>query len=196
VIHCLEDDGLAVAVICNTLADIAHQMNTTILLIHHTGKGFHEDPFDAPRGASSMRGTYDVGLILVRGNNEQEAVMHIEGREMAQRAVTLRQQGDAAGWEYVGGQAMLTRIRAGRQTLQAMYEHPESADGLTVKQIAAQRETTEVNVFRQLELLERDGYVEREKAAAATMGRRPDLWHLTEKGIAAVSGGSDGPAAS
>src|SRR5690606_13611128 len=108
-----ENDNAAMGVIVNELARMAHDYNKTILLVHHMGKGSAENIFDLLRGASALRGAYDVGLLLERKQNEKEAVLHLESRDVDTLTMTIRQAGQGAGWESLGDGSEIANIRAG-----------------------------------------------------------------------------------
>jgi hypothetical protein len=126
-------------------------------------------------------------MVLERRGDEPEATLSIEARDLGERTLTLRMLENSEGWEHVSDVDVMSKIRAGRQTLQAMLEHPESLDGLTVKQLAAYRQTSVANIGKQLEHLERDEWVWRERSPPTAMGKRPDLWHLTAMALQQLS---------
>jgi len=166
--------------IVNTLARIAHETNTAVVLIHHTGKGYSDDVFNTLRGASAIRGGYDVGLLLERKQGEQEAVLYAESRDVEVENMTLRQAANGAGWEYVGNSFEIEKIRAGRDTLKAMLELDPDAVGLTAKEVATHRGISESAVYRQLKRLEEDGYVDRVKKPSTEEGKEADLYFVRE----------------
>lgn len=175
-----ENNNTQMAAIVNELASIAHDTDTAVLLIHHTGKMQSDDPFMTLRGASAIRGAYDVGLLLARKPDEREAILYAESRDVDVENMTLRQADNGAGWEYLGNATEIERIRAGRQTLQAMLDHAEHLDGLTVDQIAQARKVARQGVHRQLLALETAGYVYRQEQPSTLAGKQPDLWFVSD----------------
>jgi len=176
-----ERDNSSMGVILNALAQVAHDSDTAILIVHHTGKAFNpDDIFATLRGASAIRGAYDVGLVLERKPGEREAVLHVESRDSDVRPMTLRQAENGAGWEYLGDSHELERVRAGRKVLETMLEHDASSDGMTAKQIADIRKVSEAAIHKQLTRLESDGYLCREPQPSTQMGKRPDIWRVLE----------------
>lgn len=180
--HANENDNVQMAMIVNTLARIAHETNTAVVLVHHTGKGYSDDVFNTLRGASAIRGGYDVGLLLERKQGEQEAVLHAESRDIEVENMTLRQAANGTGWEYVGNSFEIEKIRAGRDTLKAMLELDSANVGLTAKDIASHRGVSDSAVYRQLNRLVEDGYVERVKNASTGEGKEADLYIVRETG--------------
>jgi hypothetical protein len=174
-----ERDNSAMGRLINDLAYLAHKYDTAILIVHHTGKAANpDDIFATLRGASAIRGAYDVGFILERKPGEREAILHAESRDLEIRNMTLRQAERGLGWEFVGDANELEKIRAGRKVLEAMLENDATGDGLTAKQLAEIRKVSEATIGRQLARLEADGYVSRDEQSSTQMGRRPDIWRV------------------
>lgn len=177
-----ERDNSAMGNLVNTLAYIAHEKDVAIVIVHHTGKAANpDDIFSTIRGASAIRGAYDMGLILERKPGEREAILHAESRDLDIRNMTLRQADEGAGWVYVGDAHELEKIRAGRKVLEVMLENDTEGGGMTAKQLAEIRKVSEATIGRQLQRLEADGYIYRKEQAEATMGRRPELWAVGEE---------------
>lgn len=175
-----ERDNSAMGRLINDLAYIAHKTDTAILIIHHTGKANNpDDIFSTLRGASAIRGGYDVGLILERKPGEREAVLHVESRDLDIRDMTLRQAENGAGWEYVGDAYEIEKVRAGRKVLETLLDH-DDGDGLTTEKIAEIRKVSKATVHKQLTRLEADGYVCRDVLSSTQMGKRPDVWRVVE----------------
>ena len=177
-----ENDNTRMGVIINDLARIAHTTDTAVVLVHHTGKNSGgDDIFNTLRGASAIRGGYDVGFLLDRKPGESEAVLHAESRDVDVENMTIRQSSDGAGWEYVGSSFEIEKIRAGKQTLQAMLEMDQEHAGLTVKEIATFRNVSEATTYKQLERLEASAYVLREEQSSTQMGKKADIWYVAPK---------------
>lgn len=176
-----ENDNTRMGLIINELARIAHNTDTAVVLVHHTGKSNSDDIFNTLRGASAIRGGYDVGLLLDRKPDESEAILHAESRDVDVENMTLRQSTGGAGWEYVGSSFEIEKIRAGRQTLQAMLEMDQDDVGLTVKEISSFRSVSEATTYKQLERLEEGGYVFRNEQPSTQMGKKADIWYVAPK---------------
>lgn len=175
-----ERDNSSMGAILNALASIAHNSDTAIVLVHHTGKSVNpDDVFSTLRGASAIRGAYDVGLILERKPGEREAILHAESRDLDIRNMTLRQAENGAGWEYVGDAHEIEKVRAGRKVLETMLDH-DDGDGMTTEKIAEIRKVSKATIHKQLTRLEADGYVCRDVLPSTQMGKRPDVWRVVE----------------
>jgi hypothetical protein len=154
-----ENDNAAMSSIVYGLATLAHETKTAVMITHHFGKMKYDDPFDSFRGASAFRGSYDVGLALVRNRDEREAVLHVEGRDTEYQSFTIRQAENGLGWEMLGAGTEIKRIRAGRKALEWMAAN---GDGVTAQEIASGLNIAYQSAHSQLERLERDGLVYRE----------------------------------
>lgn len=171
-----ENDNTTMGAIVNELARVAHDTNTAILLIHHTSKGAAENIFDLFRGASALRGGYDVGMMLERKQNEREALLHLESRDVDCASLTIRQSDNGAGWEALGNGAEIVTIRAGRRIVEAIHEHGE---GLTAEELAGAIGTTRQAVQKQLTAAEDNRLVRREKGRRTGSAKAADLWYLS-----------------
>ncbi len=174
-----ERDNSAMGRLVNDLAYIAHKSDKAILVVHHTGKAANpDDIFSTLRGASAIRGGYDLGLILERKPGEREAILHAESRDLDIRNMTLRQADNGAGWEFVGDSNELEKIRAGRKVLAAMLENDADGQGLTAKELAEIRKVSVATIGNQLKRLEEAGYICRDEQPSTQMGKRPDVWRV------------------
>jgi hypothetical protein len=173
-----ENDNVQMGAIFNELARIAHHSDTAVLVVHHTGKAARDDVFNTLRGASAIRGGYDVGLLLERKPGEREAILYAESRDVDVENMTLQQVPDGAGWECIGNALEIEKIRAGRKTLQALIDLDPDDNGLTVKEIAEHRKVSEATTYKQLEKLEAGGYAIKEEQSSTGDGKQPDIWHV------------------
>lgn len=172
-----ENDNAQMGMVVNGLAHIAHDTDTAVLLVHHTGKGMAENVFDLLRGASAIRGGYDVGLLLDRKQDEREAVLHMESRDVDLSNMTIQQAANGAGWECLGTGAVITELRAGRDAVKAMLDY---GDGVTVDDLAEVMSKGKRAVSSQLVNAEKHGYVYRKTTEPDGKGRPFDLWYLSE----------------
>jgi hypothetical protein len=182
-----ENDNTAMGAIVNELSDIAHGFNCAILLVHHIGKGMSDDVFNLLRGASALRGAYDVGLLLDRKQGEREAVLHVEARDFEGQAVTIRQKESGNGWDVVGAGREIVEIRAGRRVIEALADFE---NGAAADELAEALGISKATVFRQLKRAERDGHVFLLRTDDSSAGRPTLIWGLAaqhEKYIAQPS---------
>ena len=167
-----ENDNVYMGIVMRELARIAHAGRCAILLVHHTNKGINDDVFNSSRGASAMRGAYDVGLVLERSNTEREAVLHVESRDFPADNIALRYLSAAEGWTVLGEASEVKRVRAGRKALAALEELGEA----TVEELAEHLRLNRVTVYKQLVRLESDGLAGRRSESTGEQGRPVDIW--------------------
>jgi hypothetical protein len=173
--------------ICNELGRIAHDTDTAIVLVHHTNKGgitSSEDVFETLRGASAIRGAYDVGLILKRKPGDKEASLEAESRDMDVSGMTIVQASNGAGWEFLGSSKVMEEIKVGKKIIAAMNDlDPDGSKGLTVKEINAHSDLgkTETYVYRQLKTLEASGKVKRQGKPHTSEGKEADLYFVVKE---------------
>lgn len=171
-----ENDNTTMGAIVNELAAAAHDNNCAIVMVHHTGKGFNEDVFNTPRGASAIRGGYDVGMVLVRRDDEREAALHIEARDFPTENIAIRQQAGGVMWELIGRIGEIRQIRAGRKVVEAL----EALGEATAEDISKFLGQSKRSIHAQLKRAERDGLVVRSSGPVGKRGRPPELWSLVE----------------
>lgn len=179
--HVSENDNTAMGAIVNALADIAHASDCAIVLVHHTNKGgMSDDVFNQLRGASAIRGAYDVGLLMDRRQGEREAVLHVEARDFEATGFTIRQRENGSGWDEVGEAKAIVRIRAGRKVIEALVE---TGGGVTADELTDILGITRQAVGQQLALAEKEKTVVRRpgKREGGGRGRPRDLWYLTHQ---------------
>jgi hypothetical protein len=174
-----ENDNPAMAAIVNELARIAHQKETAILLVHHTGKGSSENVFDLLRGASALRGAYDVGMLLDRKQDEKEAVLHMESRDVDLSNLTIRQAEGGAGWDVLGNGLEIKKIRVGRAMVELISEHGE---GLTAAELAEASGRAASSLYTQLATAEKHGVVYQAKRDQAGSKKPVSVWFLGDEG--------------
>lgn len=64
-------------------ADLTHEYpGSSLIAVHHTNKGQHEDPFDGVSGTQGIVGGADTVLRLSRRRNSGGVTMHVTGREL------------------------------------------------------------------------------------------------------------------
>ncbi|MBP8056841.1 MAG: AAA family ATPase [Chloroflexi bacterium] len=170
-----ENDNAAMGAIVNEIARIAHETDTAIVLVHHTGKGNSENIFDLLRGASAIRGAYDVGMLLERKQTEKEAILHLESRDVDVSDMTIRQVANGVGWESLGDSQEIQNIRAGREIVLAIETHGE---GLTVEELAEATGKTKQTINQQLNLAQTRGLVHGRKQNKEHSKKPVSIWYL------------------
>lgn len=88
------------------LVKIASEYNITILLISHHTKGQHEDAFDDTVGSSGIMGALDVAWSIKKDKrSDEEAVLHITGRDIESQELSMRFDKKSFRWIRIGTKA-------------------------------------------------------------------------------------------
>lgn len=87
----------------SVLTKLAADYNVTILLISHHTKGQHTDAFDDTVGSAGIMGALDVAWSIKKDKrSDEDAVLHITGRDLESQELTIRFNTDTFQWERVG----------------------------------------------------------------------------------------------
>ena len=108
------------------LMDWASQRQIALGVITHTTKAKAEDVFETVMSTTANTGATATNMLLVRHAEDPEAVLHLEGKDMAPQALALR-CGDGFNWEYVGNAEDLQMSKERRELLEALYESKDQA---------------------------------------------------------------------
>lgn len=97
----------------------------TILLVHHTRKAESDDPLDEVSGTLGIGGAADGALILKRARGEDEAEMHLIGRDLEEEGqFAVKFNRSTCRWEFVGDAWRVQIGRERRQILDALAAEP------------------------------------------------------------------------
>lgn len=176
-----ENNNTYMAAICNDLADMAHDSGTGILIVHHTSKQLVENPFDALRGASAIRDSYDAGMMLVRKHGAKEATIYTEARDFDAEDMTIKQAENGAGWEYLGDVTLGHSIAAGRVGLNDLKT---AGDGSTAAEVAEATGKSEQAVRAAMKTAEKHNYVSVKREQLAGTNQWVNRYYLTLEGLA------------
>lgn len=171
-----ENNNTEMGAICNELADMAHDSGACILIVHHTSKQTVENPFDALRGASAIRNSYDVGLMLVRKHGAKEATVYTESRDFEAEDMTIRQTENGREWEYIGDANVGVAIQAGRVGTDLLKAH---GDGLTANELAAASGKTVQAVRSSMKTAEKHNHVTSKRERIDGTNQWVDRYFLT-----------------
>lgn len=98
----------------------------TVLLVHHTRKALSDDPIDDISGTLGIGGAADGALVLKRARGEDEAELHVVGRDLEEEgAFAVRFDRPSCRWQWVG-EAWKVRISGERRAvLDALADGPQ-----------------------------------------------------------------------
>ncbi|MFD2610363.1 AAA family ATPase [Deinococcus taklimakanensis] len=108
------------------IQSLSQEYGVAIVLVHHAKKGISQsgDPFDQILGSTAIMSNSDASLLLERGRNEQQARLHVTGRDVEEREIALQRNG--VHWELSAAaaepplssarQGIIDAIRAGKRS--------------------------------------------------------------------------------
>jgi 5S rRNA maturation endonuclease (ribonuclease M5) len=73
-----------------------------MLVVHHTRKMKAEDPYDMISGSTAIQGAADTLLALMRVRGEEDATLHVTGRDVNSDGLALRWDDQECGWRLLG----------------------------------------------------------------------------------------------
>lgn len=129
----------------------------SVLLVHHTRKAESDDPLDTISGTLGIGGAADGAWVLKRARGEDEAELHVVGRDLeAEGAYSVRFNRDACRWELVGD-AWRVKISGERREILGALERGAARP----KEIATEVGKTEGAVRFLLHRMAAEGQVDR-----------------------------------
>jgi len=74
------------------LQTLAMRRGITVLVVHHMRKNVKDadDVFDGVLGSTGLTGTADATVLVQRGRQSKEIVMHITGRDVEEQQLSVR----------------------------------------------------------------------------------------------------------
>ena len=86
------------------LQKLSHKHGIAFLIVHHLRKADAiDDPMDMISGSTGLTGSVDGSLVLARSRGEEDAVLHISGRDIEDDApLSLKFDQATALWEKIG----------------------------------------------------------------------------------------------
>lgn len=84
------------------LQALALHHNIALVMVHHLRKAMADDPLDAVSGSTGLTGAADAVLVLMRPRGQKDAVLHITGRDIEEKALALRFSPAEGAWLLVG----------------------------------------------------------------------------------------------
>jgi hypothetical protein len=93
-----------------------------LLLIHHTRKAPSSDPFDMISGTFGVTGAADTVMVLDAKPGEPNATLHIRGRDVEYRALSLNF--DGGRWRYQGPASVVKHTEEEQEILNLLASDP------------------------------------------------------------------------
>jgi hypothetical protein len=146
------------------LRRLAARFGVALLIVHHVRKQSVRDPFDAVSGTLGLTGAADAVWILCRSRRDNEAVLHVTGRDLDEQELALAWVPQSGLWTLLGPAA----------------EHRQTTEQARVQDLLTQcgRPLTPTQVASLLD----------KKLGATKML----LWRMAEKGLLVAENGTYG----
>lgn len=85
---------------------VADHFGVSVVLVHHVRKATHEDFLATVSGTNGIAGAADAVLVLERGRNNADGVLHITGRDVEEADHALSFNPDNGSWTMLDGPAI------------------------------------------------------------------------------------------
>lgn len=104
------------------LKNLADQYDIALLLVHHFRKAIADDGdvFTQISGSTGITGAADSIMALTRTRNENDAELHVTGREVREGKHALMRDQNTMAWERVGAAEHMARTRQQQDLLDAL----------------------------------------------------------------------------
>lgn len=136
------------------LQEMALKHGVCLLLIHHTRKGLSSDPFEDISGTYGITGAADTLLVLVAPPGEADAKLHVRGRDVEYRVLSLKL--DDGQWRYQGEAQVVQRTQ---EELAILTLLAGSSCGLTLAQLNSRLEVSKSALHKRLQRMRSRGLV-------------------------------------
>ena len=135
------------------LKDVAVKYGIAILLVHHTRKALDDaDVFNEVSGSTGLTGAADAILIAKRARNTADAVLHITGRDVAEREYGMTWDTDRCMWTLLDEPVALATMGNTRRTIiDYLTEHEGSTPQEIAEATGLNVNTVKVNVRRMVD---------------------------------------------
>jgi hypothetical protein len=107
--------------------DLADSAGAAVVVVVHTRKASADDVFDEVNATTGLTGAADATLILCRARNENEAVLHLTGRDVEEGTIALEFVPDTCTWHHRGSAHEREHSRAQQAILDALRRNPGSS---------------------------------------------------------------------
>ncbi|NPV78927.1 MAG: AAA family ATPase [Firmicutes bacterium] len=115
------------------LKAVTDKHGASLLLVHHTNRGEHDDPIDMLSGSSGIAGAADSVLVLKRTRGKADAELFVVGRDIEERTLALRADPHVGGWVLLGDAEEYKISRERQAVIEALKANGEP---MSPKQIA------------------------------------------------------------
>lgn len=96
---------------------IADHYGVAVVLVHHVRKMASEDFLAEVSGTNGIAGSADAVMVLKRGRNKADGILHITGRDVDEAEHALTFQAETGSWELLNGPASDHELHDTRATI-------------------------------------------------------------------------------
>ena len=135
---------------------LADKHEVAIVVIHHVRKMAAEDIMDTVSGSNGLNGAADSTWILTRARGEADASLFITGRDVEEKSLALRFDGESGTWTVLGDAEEYSQSRERRDVLDVVPMEPLAKKTKDIVTLLGKKPAA---VSRLLEKLEAEGLV-------------------------------------
>lgn len=158
------NDYHSTGVFMGQLKAIADDYGVSVVVCHHLRKAPSDDFVNTVGGSTAITATADTVLVLRRGRSSHDALLDVTGRDVEEKSIAMRFDGEQYEWVALGDSARVQRTDE-RQAIFDVLD--EAGEPLGPKEIAERMsESTPDSVRHLLSRMFKEGVI-----AKATRGR-------------------------
>jgi hypothetical protein len=102
------------------LHQLAHKYGVAIVVVTHLRKLGADDPLETINATMGLTGAVDTALVLMRERGRHDAAFYYRGRDVEERELALKWDGDIATWTVMGDAEDYRRSQARQDILKAL----------------------------------------------------------------------------
>ena len=117
------------------LKELADNLETAVLVVHHLRKMPADDPIEALSGTNGLAGAADAIWILDRSRTKADALLTVTGRDIEERVLGLSFDKESLRWR-ISGEGPILQMTEPRQRILEVLKESEAEAGIGPGQIA------------------------------------------------------------
>lgn len=96
------------------------------LMLHHAKKGKSEDVMEEISGTHGIGGSADGTIVLTRSRCDNEAILHISGRDVEENQIALLFEPTTCCWTSLGDARLVTASKVKKKIIEAFQKAPRA----------------------------------------------------------------------
>jgi hypothetical protein len=105
---------------------VVDKRNCSLLLVHHCKKGKADDVIEEVSGTLGLAGSADGTMVLVRARGENEATLHVTGRDVDEQQLALVFDPATCCWTSEGDSKLKTASKVKQRIMDAYRLQPHA----------------------------------------------------------------------